>query len=322
MSDVRLPNFFILGAPKSGTTSLYEYLRTHPHVFMPHIKEPHFFASDFSTYRTVQSRSRYLDLFSGAGPEHTARGEASVFYLYSRSAVHEILQSNPAAKLIAILRNPVELVYSLHSQYVYGFDEDEKNFETAWAMQDARARGERIPPHCMEPAHLQYRAVGSLGEQINRLFATAPREQVKVILFDDLAADPQAIYHDVLAFLDLSQDERTEFPVINENHIHRREWLSKLVMHPPFPLNAVKRTIKRAFGLHNTWLGTAFYRRNLIRTKRSPLASSTRALLVDAFADDIRLLGDLLDRNLDHWCAPRPADHPDTTPAARRRSAV
>lgn len=302
MSDARLPNFFILGAPKSGTTSLYEYLRTHPNVFMPHIKEPHFFASDFSTYRTVQSRTRYLDLFAGAAPEHAARGEASVFYLYSKAAVPEILQSNPAAKLIAILRNPVELVYSLHSQYVYGFDEDEKDFERAWSLQQARARGDCIPAHCVEPVHLQYAAVGRLGEQIARLFATAAREQVKVLLFDDLAADPQAVYRDVLRFLGLPGDGRTEFPVINENHIHRREWLSKLVMHPPFPLNAVKRTLKRTFGLHNTRLGRAFYRRNLIRTKRSPLDPRTRALLVDAFADDIRLLGTLLDRNLDHWC--------------------
>src|SRR5690349_21884975 len=84
------PNFFIVGAPKCGTTALYEYLRPHPNVFLPRVKEPHFFATDLGTYPAVKTRAAYDRLFADSLAEHTRVGEASVYYLRSSAALANI----------------------------------------------------------------------------------------------------------------------------------------------------------------------------------------------------------------------------------------
>jgi hypothetical protein len=295
------PNFFIVGAPKCGTTALYEYLRTHPRVFMPRVKEPHYFATDFPTYRTIHTEPEYLRLFSPARPEQTAVGEASVFYLFSQVAVRNILSFTPDAKLVVMLRNPVELVHSLHSQYLYGFIEDENDFRRAWDLQGARARGEHLPPHCAEPAHLQYAAVGRLGEQVDRLLQQASRDQILFVLMDDLYRSPATVYAEFLRFLDLPHDGRTEFPSVNQNRTHRSETFARFLMRPPFPLNVVKSTLKRAFHLENTRIGTTVYQYNQVRAPRVPLDGETREMLTREFRADIELLSRRIGRNLDHW---------------------
>ena len=108
-----IPNFFIVGAPKCGTTALCEYLKYHPNVFMSTPKEPHYFAEDFERYRHVKTEDKYLALFGDCNDRHLMIGEASVFYLRSTRAVSLIRDFNPDAKIIVMLRNPVDMVYSL-----------------------------------------------------------------------------------------------------------------------------------------------------------------------------------------------------------------
>jgi hypothetical protein len=298
------PTFFIIGAPKCGTTSLYEYLRTHPNVFMPWLKEPHYFADDFPTYRTVHTEKDYLSLFADAGSAHIAVGEASVFYLFSTVAVRNILRFAPDAKLVVMLRNPVEMVHSLHSQFLYGFRENEKDFRRAWELQPARARGEALPPHCIEPAHLQYSAVGRLGEQVARLLGSASREQVRFFLFDELNASPAAVYSELLEFLGLPHDGRVHFPAINQNRTHRSEALARFLMRPPYPLDLVKSTVKRVFRLRNTRIANTVYGRNQVRAPRVPLGPEMREMLTREFRPDIELLAGLIGEDLEHWIYP------------------
>ena len=126
------PNFFIVGAPKCGTTALYEYLRPHPHIFMSKVKEPHFFANDLGTYPFIKTLEEYTRLFTDSNEQHVRVGEASVYYLRSATAIANIHQFNPHAKIIAMFRNPVEMVHALHSQLLYVSEESESDFETAW----------------------------------------------------------------------------------------------------------------------------------------------------------------------------------------------
>src|SRR5271170_3647810 len=112
---MRLPEFFIIGAPKCGTTSLALYLARHRQIFIPTIKEPHYFLTDLRRPGRVSNQRSYETLFKRAGAHHRISGEASVFYLLSRAAVPNILCFNPHAKFIVMVRSPLEMVVSLHA---------------------------------------------------------------------------------------------------------------------------------------------------------------------------------------------------------------
>ncbi len=135
------PNVFLIGAPKCGTSSLYTYLRGHPQIFMSYFKEPHYFCTDFPGLRRFPSEAEYLSLFEEATRRHSLIGEASSRYLYSVEAVAGIERFAKDARYIVMLRNPVDLVYSLHGQLVYQYTESERDFETAWRLQDLRLGG-------------------------------------------------------------------------------------------------------------------------------------------------------------------------------------
>src|SRR6188508_2730201 len=109
----RTPTFMIAGAPKSGTTALYEYLQTHPQVFVTDPKEPLFFAEDVGWHREIVTREEYDRLFDAARPQHTAIGEASAWYLHSSVALPQIAREFPEVKLIVMLRQPAEMLRSL-----------------------------------------------------------------------------------------------------------------------------------------------------------------------------------------------------------------
>ena len=137
------PNFFIVGAPKCGTSALYEYLGAHPEIFMSPYKEPHFFGSDLQQ-RWRPTKSQYFSCFAKARDEKRV-GEASVHYLYSKCAAAEIKEFCPEARIIIMLRDPVEMLYSLHSQSIFSGNEVINDFEEALEAEADRKLGRRIP---------------------------------------------------------------------------------------------------------------------------------------------------------------------------------
>jgi hypothetical protein len=200
-----------------------------------------------------------------------------------------------------MLRNPVDMVHALHSQFLYTFREDEKDFEHAWRLQDARKRGEHHPRYCMEPSHLQYREVASLGAQVGRLIELVPSEQVLFLFQEDMLSAPREVYQTTLRFLDLPDDGRTGFPTVNQNKTHRVEWISRSLMRPPFPINLIKGGIKRGLQLHNTRVGRWIYASNQSEQHRPSMRTELRAELAAEFRGDIQLLETLTGRDLRHW---------------------
>jgi Sulfotransferase domain len=296
------PNFFIVGAPKCGTTALYEYLRPHPNVFMPELKEPHFFSSDLVTYHFVESMEEYRNLFAGSTEQHLRVGEASASYLLSAVAIPTIREFNPDAKIIAMFRNPVDLVYSFHSQLLYWSEETVEDFEIAWRLQERRSRGVDLPPTCREPFWLQYERIGHFGTQTERLLSAFPRDQVKLILFDDFAASPQRVYGEVLEFLGLPHDNRTEFPRVNENKRARVTWLRDFVRKPPPVLREAYRSLKRSVGGERIGaFKNAIQALNTVKEHRPPLSPAFRSELVETFRGEVALLAKILRRDLSHW---------------------
>ncbi|MBA3522108.1 MAG: sulfotransferase domain-containing protein [Gemmatimonadales bacterium] len=296
------PNFFIVGAPKCGTTALYEYLRPHPNIFMPEIKEPHFFAKDLGSYPRIKTLQEYTDIFAESTEQHLRVGEASVYYLRSSVAIPNIREFNPAAKILAMFRNPVEMVYSLHSQLLYVSEETVDDFETAWRLQERRSRGIDVPPGIRSPLLVQYAQIGQFGTQTQRLLESFPPEQVKLILFDDFAASPKKIYDEVIEFLAIPHDGRTEFPRINENKRARVAWLRHFYRKPPAVLRNAIRGLKEAVGAEQISAAKKkMVDLNTVRERRPPLSPELRAELVETFRGEVLLLSRLLGRDLSHW---------------------
>ncbi len=200
----RVPDFFIVGQPKSGTTALYDMLAAHPQIFIPELREPAFFAEELprEDHRTKlpASPAEYRSLFADARPEQLI-GERSAMYLWSASAARRIAEVQPAARIIAILREPASFLRSLHLQNLQSHYETEADLGAALALEDARRRGERIPRRCRRPQTLLYSEYVRSVEQLRRYHAVFAPEQVLVLIYDDFRADNEATVRRVLRFV-------------------------------------------------------------------------------------------------------------------------
>ena len=243
----RKPNLFIVGAMKCGTTAWYEYLRSHPHIFMSVPKEPTFFALDVPNWRKIRSEEEYRKLYAHSGTAKVV-GEASTTYLVSATAANAIRASNPEAKILIFLRDQAEYLPSLHSQYLAEFQEDITDFETAWRLSGRRPL-EMIPPGCLEPRMLDYAAMGRFDEQVRRYFDVFPAEQIRVYWFDEWVDDPRSTYLEILSFLGLRDDGRTEFQPANRGITLRFRPLVRYLDDPPPMVRKVARLFKRVTGL-------------------------------------------------------------------------
>ncbi|MGI9538515.1 MAG: sulfotransferase [Miltoncostaeaceae bacterium] len=302
------PNFFIVGAPKCGTTALSEYLRGHPQVFVSQPKEPHYFSSDFDYYYAPGQRrlDHYLRLFDDAGDQHAAVGEASVWYLYSREAAAGIHDFDGDARVVAMVRNPVDMVPSLHSQMSYMLDETEPDAEAAWRMQERRAEGVDVPESCRVPEFLQYGEAAKLGAQTRRLLEVIPREQVRIIVFDDLRRDAGAVYADTLDFLGVPDDGRREFAPVNQNKTHRARWVAAITQRPPRPLVAAASGVKKGLRLERLGVLDRVRDRNRVVARRPAISQEFRNELAAHFRQDVEELSELLGRDLGAWTEPVP----------------
>jgi hypothetical protein len=211
-AGVRVPDFFIVGHHKSGTSALYEMLKAHPQVFMSAQKEPRFMASDMRErfrqpreHPHPQTLDEYLQLFADAAPQLRA-GEASATYLWSHTAAERIAELQPAARIIAILREPASFLFSLHMTYLRAHVESEKDFKRALALEPERRAGRHIPRRSHLPQLLLYSDHVRYVEQLGRYRSHFPPEQVLVLIYDDFRDDNVATLRRVLRFLQVDPD--------------------------------------------------------------------------------------------------------------------
>ena len=197
MTDSRenMPNFLIVGAAKAGTTSLYEYLRQHPEIFMPEWKELSFFIGDpFGPLHRVKKPSYYYRVFADTH-DCKAVGEASTSYLFDEAAPHIIRQKLGLIRTIIILRDPVAMSYSLYNHQVRKEGETSADFESALAAEDRRRQSAHFKKSCYGwHANYYYYHRGLYFEQVKRYRDTFGKERVKILLFDELAQDLSLIH--------------------------------------------------------------------------------------------------------------------------------
>jgi hypothetical protein len=307
----RFPDFFLIGAPRCGTTALSSYLADNPQVCFSRPKEPHYFSLFAPPASRNDLETAYLArYFSHYRQSHKTIGEGSVSYLYSPDALRRILSLNPEARFIAILRNPLDMLPSYHLRMRFTFMEDVEDFATAWGLQETRARGERIPKHCLDHHLLLYREVAAFGLQIERLYQLAGRDRSLVLLFDDLVRDPLIEYKRVLKFIGVEYDGRTRFQRKLGSRIYRYRWLQRLLYAPLASKAHVADTLNLIWKMQQKKKATGrkswpekLARWNTINTRPAPLPPEVREMLRDSLAEDVTRLSILLQRDLSHWLA-------------------
>lgn len=293
---MKAPNFFILGAPKCATSSIADWLGGHPKIFMPRDKEPNFFNTDDPILNRL-SRREYDQLFSAAGEQHAAVGEASVSYLGSDAALPNILSycKSPPRFLVCI-RNPIEMVVSLHGYLVQTAVEDERDFERAWRLQEKRLSESRpfLRKVNVTRNELQYGERCKIGAQIKRVIDLVGRQSLHLVVLDDLRQDPAREYRKILAFLGLPDDGRLLFPVVNEGR-SVLPLVSKVARFIGFVKAALG--IRARFGLNDAFVRIGSGPRKSNKELSPEFEGELRAY----FSDDVRLLSAIAHRDFSDW---------------------
>ncbi len=292
------PSFFIVGAPKAGTSSMAHYLRVHPELFLPDRKDVPFFGSDLDYRRPRPSAAEYLAQFEAVGDD-VLGGDACTSYLQSRRAAAEIAAFDPAARIVVMLREPVAAMRSMHGHLRYLRSEDIESFAEALAAEPERAAGRRLPAGVRLVGDLQYREVFTYAPSVRRFLDRFEREQVLVLLFDDLREDPLGTARRVYEFLGVDPAFVPDLEVVNARKSTRLGWLHSLAMNPPEPL-------LRAF---NRMTPDAMHGRLipfLTRLNTKPASApefdpALRRALEEEAAPDLAELAGLIDRDLSAW---------------------
>jgi hypothetical protein len=304
----RLPDFFIVGQPKSGTTALYEMLRRHPQIFMPeNNKEPWFFATELHERTpprpmgTPTTLEQYIALFAPATADQLA-GEATAHYLWSRTAAAAIARHCPDARIIAILREPASLLRSLHLQHVQSYVETETDFAKALALEPRRRDGRDIPPYTYWPKALLYSENVRYVEQLRRFDSHFPREQMLVLIYDDFRADNEATVRRVLRFLEVDDSEPIQPVEANPTVGVRSGALHELVHavsvgRGPVSL-AVKGTLKALTPRRLRREALYATQRNVVFSSPSPPDEELMLELRRRFRGEVLALSRYLDRDL------------------------
>ncbi len=246
-----IPDFFILGHLKCGTTALFEMLRPHPQIYMPARKEPWFFAEELHESAPPRPEglprtlAEYAEWFSEARPGQRV-GEATPHYLWSRTAAKNIAQVNPQARVIAILREPARFLHSLHLQLLELYIENEKDLGRAMDLEAERRAGRSLSSFTYHPQMLLYSEFIRYVEQLERLYAAFPPEQVKVLIYDDFRADNEGTVRDVLRFIDVDDSIPIQPVQANPTVRPRSQLLNELVHAVGVGRGPVSRAVKES----------------------------------------------------------------------------
>jgi hypothetical protein len=297
----KLPNFLIVGAAKSGTSSLHNYLNQHPEVFMPSynsegmkVKEPRFLIKDLVKHRLhngVWTWEEYKSLFNDVIDEK-AIGESTVLYLYYyKDAIKNIKEKlGNDVKIIIMLRNPTDRAYSAFQHVSRGFKE-QNSFEESLEMEDGRLEREgNLTPMVM------YKDMGLYHEMVKSYQESF--SNVHVIIYDDFRDNTENEMKKTYQFLGIS--DNTNIDYVTRHNVGGKRWKNDKVKHLFMKENPIKSVIKRIIprrlrkGLRNN-LVTASTNKVLL------MKDQTRIMLNDFFREDVRKLSDLLNRDLTHW---------------------
>jgi hypothetical protein len=314
------PNFFVIGAAKSGTTSLHNYLAQHPKVFMSPVKEPNFFAfnqglPDFNgpdnisgsvilrdrlkreKYQfSVTSTRSYQQLFSHAGSA-TAIGESSVSYLYYPYCAQRIFEAVPEARIIVILRNPVDRAYSKFQQFRRDAAEPIKDFESAIDAEPHRIKDNWSPTWFYLDRGFYYR-------QLKPYYDVFGKDRIHVALYDDFVHNPQKTVNEMFKHLDLDPfliDTSQRHNVSGDSRVPRAIWIHDIFFRPNYLTNFLQRHMPESIIRTIRPYARRILLRKIATSEKKKMTRELRSRLTDIFREDILHLEQLLERDLSSW---------------------
>ena len=290
------PTFFCVGAAKSGTTALHNYLRQHPDIYMPIKKEIHHFAPDLLKADDFWlNMEKYLSLFRKAKSCQII-GETSVLYLLSEKSATEIKKFEPEAKVIIILRNPIEVIKSRHTQLVFNGEENITDFEETLKIEEERKLGKNLPPNTrIIKKHLPLYSV-SFAEQTERFMNVFDKSQLSIVIYDDFIANPIEEIKKLYKFLGVDDSFTPTLKTVNA----RKKVKSRKLQNgfKAFSNKILERFLDEnqveAFRL---WLENI----NSVYVEPEKMKPETRAMLTQKLKPEIEKLSTLLNRDLSHW---------------------
>lgn len=284
-----LPNFIVIGAYKSGTTSLYHYLRQHPEIFMSRLKEPNFFAHEKKAemmreegkeVRVIDNMDSYQDLFKKVTNEK-AIGEASPIYLGTPLAAQRIKETIPDVKLIAILRQPVDAFYSDHNMRIRESRKLENDFRERFKDIENRIRSGIIS------GPMYY-------SQLKTYYDLFDASQIKVYLFEDLLKDSSTVFQDIFRYLGVDDTFRPDMSqTYNPGGLPKNQRLGEILTN----LLKKKKLINKVPLLRKALL--RLQQANTV--KFPPLSPDLRRELTSIFREDIQNLQKLIGRDMNAW---------------------
>ncbi|MFO8058605.1 MAG: sulfotransferase [bacterium] len=297
-----VPNLFIAGFPRSGTTALGRFLSEHPDVFMPERRGMHYFGSDL-VFPDLPERfdiNLYAERFRQANREKVIC-ETSVWYVYSKRAPREFLKANPRAKVIIMIRDPVETLYSLHARLCLMGNETVFDFKKALEMESDRKAGMNNPHPPPLGSPLFYKDAVKYADYLKPYFEAMGAEKVHVIIYDDFVNDIAAEYGKTLEFLGLDTGFVPSFQVVNPHRAARSGRLFKLTKNPPDWITTISRNPHLAPVFEKLKIKKVITRLNTTKSKRPPLKPDLEHELRQEFRPEVEKLGELLGRDLSHW---------------------
>jgi hypothetical protein len=314
-----IPTCFFVGAPKAASTSLASFLREQPGTFVPILKELRGLAPDVYDESRGMTRAQYLAHFAEAPSDVACVAEASPLYLYSSEAPGQIAALNANAKIVVVLRDPVQLVRSLHMQNVKDRIEPIFELELALGAEQLRTAGVSVPSNKSHTTHayLHYAAIATYAPQLKRYLAAFPRRQIHVIIFERLLAAPEEELSRLLDFLELPVHGSLRLPRENPAGVVRNSFASRLVTGPPASVKRLARLLPSTTrGRIADWVWRSSIHANASRS----LSLELDAYLRNSFAPDVRAVEQLLELDLPEWKAP--ASRGDKAPGASGLRAV
>ncbi|MEO0794334.1 MAG: sulfotransferase [Verrucomicrobiota bacterium] len=294
-------DFFLCGAPRAGTTSLYQWLNQHPGTFLPTLKEPQFFAGDLTVRSQrpvrIESTTDYAELYHGANPNQRS-GDGSTWYFLSPEAPRRIREHNPNANLIFILRDPADLVFSWHG-LLLGHGGESLPFDEALQAQTDRRAGKYLPERLIPLEGLFYEDLGKYATILKRFYAQFEPDQVLVLFYEDLQSEPEELYRRVLRFLDLDDGFVPNFSIENERPNQREGWLKRWLNQPPaFIRRPLRRIVTPSI---RTRLYQILWNANQSHTEKPTMPATIRAQLRQTWAKEIEELELMTGRDLSSW---------------------
>ncbi len=300
----RLPDFFVVGHPKSGTTAMHVMLAQHPQIFVG-AKEPRYFVPEMRlrdfrrTNETPKDLAEYEAWFAGATPEQIV-GDITPTYLWSKHAAALIAETCPQARIIALLREPASFLRSLHMQWLQSYVEVESDFKQALALEEPRRRGEQMPRDTYWPNTLFYSEYIRYVEQLRRLYEHFPRERVLLLIYDDYQRDNEATVRKVLRFLEVEEmplSIRRAKPTVEVRTPRVNSVLRQLTVADRGVPGALRKSIKALTPMQARQSLLHFIRKRIVYAKPGAPDEAFMAELRRRLKPEVVALSEYLDRD-------------------------